>query len=309
MISIDEFLRIDLRVAKVLSAELVAGADKLLKLRLDVGELGEREIFAGIRAAYDPATLGGPAHRGGRQLGAAENALRRLGGHDAGGGPRRDGYFRVVARCRSGARHAGQVRWALRSDRAPDLVGAHRCVAAADPMHALRLSGMPALRVGDRRAARRRSTNARRAAAPRFEHWPNFCGRRIPSVESRQRRGSAAARGMDRRGALHRLRALPAALPGGRHRRAPPSTRTPCSPTLHGCELCLAPCPVDCIELRPAAAPVTGRAQPRALRGAHRAARGTRRGAPARAATAKKAAGPGAAGQARPLVSDAVPRP
>jgi methionyl-tRNA synthetase len=59
MISIDEFLRIDLRVAKVLSAEQVAGADRLLKLRLDVGELGVREIFAGIRAAYNPATLNG----------------------------------------------------------------------------------------------------------------------------------------------------------------------------------------------------------------------------------------------------------
>jgi methionyl-tRNA synthetase len=59
MISIDDFLRIDLRVAKILSAEFIAGADKLLKLRVDVGELGEREIFAGIRAAYDPATLVG----------------------------------------------------------------------------------------------------------------------------------------------------------------------------------------------------------------------------------------------------------
>ena len=63
LISIDEFLRVDLRVAKVLEADLVAGADKLLKLRLDVGELGERQIFAGIRAAYDPATLVGPADR------------------------------------------------------------------------------------------------------------------------------------------------------------------------------------------------------------------------------------------------------
>jgi methionyl-tRNA synthetase len=59
LISIDDFLRVDLRVAKVLSAELIAGADKLLKLRVDVGELGEREIVAGIRAAYDPATLVG----------------------------------------------------------------------------------------------------------------------------------------------------------------------------------------------------------------------------------------------------------
>ena len=58
-ISIDEFLRVDLRIAKVLSAELVSGADKLLKLRLDVGELGEREIFAGVRAAYAPEALTG----------------------------------------------------------------------------------------------------------------------------------------------------------------------------------------------------------------------------------------------------------
>jgi len=54
LISIDDFLRVDLRVARVVGAELIAGADKLLKLRLDVGELGQREIFAGIRAAYEP---------------------------------------------------------------------------------------------------------------------------------------------------------------------------------------------------------------------------------------------------------------
>ena len=59
LISIDDFLRVDLRVARVLSADLVAGADKLLKLRIDVGELGEREIFAGIRAAYDHASMAG----------------------------------------------------------------------------------------------------------------------------------------------------------------------------------------------------------------------------------------------------------
>ena len=58
-ISIDEFLRIDLRVAKILEADLIPGADKLLKLRLDVGELGERQIFAGIRSAYDTQALVG----------------------------------------------------------------------------------------------------------------------------------------------------------------------------------------------------------------------------------------------------------
>jgi methionyl-tRNA synthetase len=56
-ISIEEFLRVDLRVAKIIQAELITGADKLLKLRVDLGELGERTIFAGIRSAYDPASL------------------------------------------------------------------------------------------------------------------------------------------------------------------------------------------------------------------------------------------------------------
>jgi methionyl-tRNA synthetase len=59
LISIDDFLRVDLRIAKILSAEFIEGADKLLRLKLDVGELGERQIFAGIRAAYDPASLVG----------------------------------------------------------------------------------------------------------------------------------------------------------------------------------------------------------------------------------------------------------
>jgi methionyl-tRNA synthetase len=58
-ISIDDFLRVDLRVARVVSAERVAGADKLLKLHLDVGELGERDILAGVRAAYEPESLVG----------------------------------------------------------------------------------------------------------------------------------------------------------------------------------------------------------------------------------------------------------
>jgi methionyl-tRNA synthetase len=59
LISIDEFSRVDLRVARVVSAELVAGADKLLKIALDVGELGTRNVFAGIRAAYQPESLVG----------------------------------------------------------------------------------------------------------------------------------------------------------------------------------------------------------------------------------------------------------
>lgn len=59
LISIDDFMRVDLRIAKVLEASLIDGADKLLRLKLDVGELGERQIFAGVRAAYDPTALVG----------------------------------------------------------------------------------------------------------------------------------------------------------------------------------------------------------------------------------------------------------
>jgi methionyl-tRNA synthetase len=58
-LSIDEFAKVDLRIARIDSAEHVDGADKLLKLGVDVGELGRRTIFAGIRSAYEPATLVG----------------------------------------------------------------------------------------------------------------------------------------------------------------------------------------------------------------------------------------------------------
>ncbi len=58
-ISIDDFSKVDLRVARIVTAEHVEGADKLLKLTLDVGPLGTRQVFAGIKSAYDPAALAG----------------------------------------------------------------------------------------------------------------------------------------------------------------------------------------------------------------------------------------------------------
>ena len=57
MCTIDDFTKVDLRVARVLVAEDVPGADKLLKLTLDVGEGRDRTVFAGIKSAYDPAAL------------------------------------------------------------------------------------------------------------------------------------------------------------------------------------------------------------------------------------------------------------
>ena len=58
-ISIDDFTKVDLRVARIVSAEAVEGADKLLHLTLDIGEEKTRSVFAGIKSAYDPASLVG----------------------------------------------------------------------------------------------------------------------------------------------------------------------------------------------------------------------------------------------------------
>ena len=58
-ISIDEFMKVDLRAAKIVNAEHVEGAEKLLKLTLDIGEAQPRTVFAGIKSAYDPAKLKG----------------------------------------------------------------------------------------------------------------------------------------------------------------------------------------------------------------------------------------------------------
>jgi methionyl-tRNA synthetase len=64
-ISIEDFARIDLRIARIVSAEAVNGADKLLKLTLDVGETNSdgsakhRSVFAGIKSAYKPEDLVG----------------------------------------------------------------------------------------------------------------------------------------------------------------------------------------------------------------------------------------------------------
>ncbi|UXH79857.1 methionine--tRNA ligase [Roseateles amylovorans] len=58
-IKIDDFAKVDLRVAKIVKAELVEGSDKLLRLTLDVGEGRLRNVFSGIRSAYQPEQLEG----------------------------------------------------------------------------------------------------------------------------------------------------------------------------------------------------------------------------------------------------------
>jgi len=56
-IHLDDFTRVDLRIARITDAQAIPEADKLLRLTLDVGELGSRQVFAGIKKSYDPSTL------------------------------------------------------------------------------------------------------------------------------------------------------------------------------------------------------------------------------------------------------------
>ncbi len=58
-IKIDDFSKVDLRIAKIVKAEAVEGSDKLLRLTLDVGEGRLRNVFSGIKSAYQPADLEG----------------------------------------------------------------------------------------------------------------------------------------------------------------------------------------------------------------------------------------------------------
>ncbi|HVE10074.1 MAG TPA: methionine--tRNA ligase subunit beta, partial [Paraburkholderia sp.] len=58
-ISIDDFAKIDLRIAKIVDCKAVEGSDKLLQLTLDVGEEKTRNVFSGIKSAYQPEQLVG----------------------------------------------------------------------------------------------------------------------------------------------------------------------------------------------------------------------------------------------------------
>src|SRR5207245_9230976 len=56
-IRIDDFAKVDLRIARIVDAEYVDGSDKLLRLTLDIGEARMRNVFSGIKSAYAPQDL------------------------------------------------------------------------------------------------------------------------------------------------------------------------------------------------------------------------------------------------------------
>jgi len=79
-ITIDDFAKLDLRVAQVLSCEPHPNADRLLKLQVDLGELGQRQICAGIRGYYEPQELVGK-----KIVVVANLAPRKIRGEDSNG--------------------------------------------------------------------------------------------------------------------------------------------------------------------------------------------------------------------------------
>tara|TARA_Y100000590_G_scaffold381020_1_gene449815 strand:+ start:216 stop:548 length:333 start_codon:yes stop_codon:yes gene_type:complete len=56
-ININNFAKIDLRIARIKNAHMVEEAEKLIKLELDLGDLGLKTVFAGIKKAYSPEDL------------------------------------------------------------------------------------------------------------------------------------------------------------------------------------------------------------------------------------------------------------
>ena len=112
-ISIDDFLKVDLRIGTIGSAEQVEGADKLLQLTVDLG--GEtRNVFAGIKAAYSPQQLVG------KQVVVVANLQprkMRFGvseGMVLAAGPGGEDIFLLFSRRRGRFRNAGKVVWVMR---------------------------------------------------------------------------------------------------------------------------------------------------------------------------------------------------
>ncbi len=206
-ISAEEFARIDLRVARIEAAEYVEGADRLLRLTVDLG--GERRtVFAGIRGAYEPEKLAGRhvvivANLKPKKLrfGVSEgHGARRFGR----GGPLPPG-----AGCRRDRRHEGQLTGCDDCRCRDRARGPHRCAAAADAMPPLRLRRLPALCGGARTRRDPASIAVRPAASALIEKLALLLDRPDSPARSGLRRRDGAARCLDRRARLHRLRALP----------------------------------------------------------------------------------------------------
>ena len=88
-IAIDDFAKVDMRVGLVLSAERVKNSDKLMLMKVDIGEPEPRTIVAGIAEAYTPERTGQPQGSDRRESAAAQTEGHRIQRDDRGGFGRR----------------------------------------------------------------------------------------------------------------------------------------------------------------------------------------------------------------------------
>ena len=213
----EDFARIDLRVARVETAEFVEGADRLLKLGVDLG--GERRtVFAGIRGAYEPAALVGRhvvivANLKPKKMrfGTSEGMALAASGDE--------GLFLLSPDAGATGRHESQLRPAC-----PPRTNSTGRIDALLPQTQCRRCGFEACRPYAEALARGETelnrcppggaaliTKLAVASRPaRALPLDPACGSERPPL-----------RRVDRRAGLHRLRALPAALPDRRDRRRP----------------------------------------------------------------------------------------
>ena len=274
-IDVSEFAKVDLRIGKILGATHVEGADKLLELRVDVGD-EERTVFAGDPCGVLAGEPHRPARSGRRQSRASQDAVRCIGWNDPRGRLRRLGH--LAARCGRGraGRNAGEVRDVVRSSASlrrharsrrperprPPAGSDHRhgyrrrgCRGrppAPDPVRPVRLRRLPAVCAspGARRRGRQPLPAGRgghhRGARPHPGDVPSR--RSIPPAARQDRarpRSSTRARASDARCASARARWTRSS---GARRWMHAVLESECT----GCGLCIEPCPVDCISMVPA---------------------------------------------------------
>ena len=231
-------------------------------------EIAMRRAGTGRASRIDhPAARSAPAARRGRRPGTS-------GRSTTGAGARRTARHARERRRRRFEPQSAKARLASADARSRDghrdpcrPRAANRCAVAADAMHALRLRRLPAV------CARRSPTASADQPLPARRRRRDRRARRLtgrPAVPLDRGCGTprTARRGADRRGALHRLHAVHRRVPGRRDRRRREAHARGAARAVHRCELCVPPCPVDCIAMVPAGRAWSARRRARGARNA-----------------------------------------
>ena len=249
-ITIDDFAKIDLRIAQIVNAEHVEGADKLLKLTLDVGAGGSATCSPASSPPTTRQTLIGRltvmvANLAPRKMkfGMSEGMVLAASG-------RAPEIFPVVAGRRREARHEGQLRSDATDGRWQALHRSHCCRRRSARVAATRRLSAHT----PKRSRRRRQINQCPPGGTRDDASAGAAAHRArrPPAQSRQRRRGTPAlvAVIDEERCIGCVKCLPPcpvdAIVGARKQM-----HTVIAALCTGCDLCVAPCPVDCIAMVP----------------------------------------------------------